>query len=206
MPEGQEKIYVITAANLASAKSSPHIEGYINKGYEVLFLTDPVDEWVAQNLTEFKEKSIVNINSGNDDLSSDEDKEALEQLTETYKPFLDFASESLGEDIKEVRLSKRLTDSPCCIVNDAGSMTSQMEEILRRSGQAIPAQQRIMEINPEHDLVKKLYDMHGDDTTKERVADYVNILRDQALLADGSAINDSGAFARRIQKLMAEAV
>ena len=206
MAEGQEKIYIITAANLAAAKGSPHIEGYLNKGYEVLYLCDPVDEWVAQHLTEYKDKQIVNINSGSDDLSTDEEKEELEKLSESYKPFMEFAQGCLGDDIKEVRLSKRLTDSPCCIVNDANAMTSQMEEILRRSGQAIPPQQRILEINPEHSIVKKLYDIYDDDARKEHVGDYFQILRDQALLADGSPIKDTAAFAKRIQNLMNEAV
>ena len=206
MAEGQEKIYIITAANLAAAKGSPHIEGYLNKGYEVLYLCDPVDEWVAQHLTEYKDKQIVNINSGSDDLSTDEEKEELEKLSESYKPFMEFAQGCLGDDIKEVRLSKRLTDSPCCIVNDANAMTSQMEEILRRSGQAIPPQQRILEINPEHSIVKKLYDIYDDEARKEHVGDYFQILRDQALLADGSPIKDTAAFAKRIQNLMNEAV
>ena len=206
MPEDQEKIYIITAANIASAKGSPHIEGYLSKGYEVLYLTDPVDEWVAQHLTEYNEKTIININSGADDLSSDEEKEELEKLSENYKPFMEFANECLGEDIKEVRLSKRLTDSPCCIVNDDNAMTSQMEEILRRSGQAIPPQQRILEINPEHSIVQKLHEIYDDDARKDSVGDYIQILRDQALLADGSNIKDTAAFARRIQKLMTEAV
>ncbi len=202
MGEDQEKIYVITAPNLAAAKGSPHLEGYLSKGYEVLYLTDPVDEWVAQHLNEYKEKSLVNINSGGDDLSDEDDKKALEELSESFKPFMDFANETLGEDIKEVRLSKRLTDSPCCIVNDAGGMTSQMEELLRRNGQALPPQQRILELNPDHELIQKLNDLHGDDSKAEVLDDYIQVLRDQALLADGSQIKDNVGFAKRIQKLM----
>lgn len=206
MADDQEKIYVITASSLAAAKGSPHLEGYLNKGYEVLYLTDPVDEWVAQHLNEYQEKAIVNINSGSDDLSDDEDKEELEKLSEDYKPFMEHAQECLGEDIKEVRLSKRLTDSPCCIVNDAGGVTSQMEELLRRNGQQLPPQQRILELNPEHELIKKLKELHGDDSKKAVLDDYIQVLRDQALLADGSQVKDAVGFARRIQKLMADSV
>ncbi len=206
MPEGQEKIYVITAASLAAAKGSPHVEGYVSKGYEVLFLTDPVDEWLVQHLTQYQEKQILNINSGADDLADDEDKEALEKLSEGFKPFMDYAKECLGEEIKEVRLSKRLTDSPCCIVNDAGGVTNQMEELLRRNGQALPPQQRILEINPEHELIKKLNELHGDESKQQTLNDYIQVLRDQALLADGSQIKDNVGFAKRIQSLMAGAI
>ncbi|NRA39509.1 MAG: molecular chaperone HtpG [Planctomycetes bacterium] len=205
MPEGQENIYILPATSLSAAQGSPHLEGYLKKGYEVLFLVEPVDEWVSQHLNTYKEKTVVNIVNGADDLSDEGDKEELEKISEDYKAFMEFCGEKLGDDIKEVRLSRRLTDSPCCIVNDDGGVSSQMEELMKRHGQAMPAQQRILELNPDHELVQKLNELHSNDGDQAQLDNYVHLLRDQALLSDGSPVADSIAFAKRIQGLMASA-
>ena len=205
MAEGQEKIYLITAPSLAAAKGSPHAEGLLKKGYEVLYLVDPVDEWVARDLNEFDGTTISNITSGDSETNEDEQKE-LEEANKNFEGFLSYAKEQFDSGIKEVRLTKRLADSPCCIVADAGGMSPHMEEMMRRHGQDVPAQERILELNPEHDLVQRLNNLHGDDSKREHVGEYLHVLRDQALLAAGAQVPDSTAFAKRVQNLLSAAL
>ncbi|MDA3959276.1 MAG: molecular chaperone HtpG [Planctomycetota bacterium] len=205
MPEGQEKIYYVSAASLAAAKASPHLEGFVKKGYEVLYLVDPVDEWVASNLGEIEGKQLASVAKGAAELGDDDDtKKALEEKQEGYKDFLGFCQESLGDGIKEVRLTARLTDSPCCLVADEGGMSTNMEEMMRRFGQDVPTQSRILELNPEHPLVQSLQQRHGSDS--EGLGDYIAVLRDQALLAEGARIADPAAFAKKITAIMTSAV
>ncbi len=206
MPEGQEDIYFVTAANLAGAKSSPHLEGFLSKGYEVLYLIDPVDEWVGQHLTDFNEKKLVNVLKGSADLEDDDSKKELEDKAKEIEPFLTFCTGKLDDSIKEVRLSSRLTDSPCCIVADEHGMTNQMEAMMKQFGQAGPEQKRILELNPEHELVQRLIHIHGDNAEAEMLSDHILVLRDQALLAEGSPVKDPAAFARRVQGLMSSAL
>ena len=206
MPEGQEQIYYVTAASLPAAKSSPHLEGFAKKGWEVLYLVDPVDEWVSQHITEFDGKQLASVAKGAVDLDDDEDaKAALAQQSETYKEFLGFAKDSLGDGIKEVRLTKRLTDSPCCLVADEHGMSTNMEEMLRKFGQEVPAQDRILELNPDHALVQKLQSAHAAGNT-DHLGDYVSVLRDQALLAEGARIADPAAFAKRVTAILTDAI
>ena len=206
MPEGQEKIYFVSAASLAAAKASPHLEGYRKKGYEVLFLTDPVDEWVGNQLGEFDGKSFVSVAKGADDLADDEEQKVLEERSKEYEDLLGYAKEALGDGVKEVRLSARLTDSPCCLVAESHGMSNNMEELMRRYGQDVPPQQRILELNPDHELVQHLRRLHADEERREQVADHLQVLRDQSLLAEGARIDDPAAFARRVQQLMASAI
>ncbi|MFW5845375.1 MAG: molecular chaperone HtpG, partial [Planctomycetota bacterium] len=205
MPAGQEQIYYITAPSLASARSAPQLEGYRKKGYEVLFFTAPVDEFIGQHYTRFEDTELVNVLSGDSQLEDEESKEALARRSEEFKPFLDWSKEEL-DGIKEVRLTSRLTDSPCCIVNDRQGMTTQMEELMKSFGQSVPEQERILELNPDHELVQRLQALHGDEGRRDTVRDHLQVLRDQALLAEGAKIKDQGSFAQRVQRLMAQAL
>lgn len=205
MPEGQDKIYLLAAPNLAAAKSSPHAEAVLKKGFEVLYLVEPVDEWVARDLTTFDDTEVLNITQGEAE-QDEEDKKALEEATKEYSDLLGFAKDQFAADIKEVRLTKRLADSPCCIVADQHGMSHHMEEMLRRHGQDIPPQQRILELNPDHALVQKLKELYGDEDRRTEVQNHLHLLRDQALLAEGAQVPDSGAFARRVQDLMSKAI
>jgi molecular chaperone HtpG len=209
MPEGQDKIYFITAASLTAAVASPHLEGFAKRGYEVLLLTDPVDEWVTnpmQGVRDYEGKELVSVAKGAAELGEDEGAKAeLEEQTKTYADFLGFAKESLGEGIKEVRLTHRLTDSPCCLVTEAGGMSTNLEELMRSYGQDVPAQQRILELNPGHPLVQRLQAAHAAGGDRP-LADYVSVLRDQALRAEGARIPDPAGFARRITGIMSSAV
>ncbi len=200
MPEGQQAIYFVTGATIAAAKSSPQLEGFTKRGFEVLFLVDQVDEWVAQHVTEFAGKKLVNVAKGTEDLGNEDEKKAIEEKTKELSGFIGFVKESLGDGIKEVRLTNRLTDSPCCLVGEEHSLTPQMEELMRKMGQDVPPSTRILELNASHPLVAKLQALQASDATK--AADHVRVLRDQAVLAEGGRIADPAAFAKRVQELL----
>jgi molecular chaperone HtpG len=202
MPEGQKAIYVLGAPSLEAARSSPHLEGFAKKGYEVLFLVDQVDEWVVSHFHEFDKRPLHNVAKGAADLASDEDRKALEEKQKQLGGFLGFAKESLGDEVAEVRLTDRLTDSPCCLVGEEHSISPQMEELMRRLGQDVPRQKRILELNPAHPLVERLQAAHASGGDAERLKRQVRLLRDQAVLAEGGRPADPAAFAKAVQELM----
>ncbi len=206
MPAGQEKIYFSLASTLEAAKSSPHLEAFAKKGYEVLFFADPVDEWVVSHLTEFDKKPLANVAGASSDLTSEDDKKELAEKTKTYEGFLGYCKTALGDDVKEVRLTNRLTDSPCVLVDEDSGMNPQMEEMMRRMGQPVPPRQRTLELNAAHPLVERLQALHGTDATNAKLSGYVAVLRDQALLAEGGKLDDAAGFAKRVQDLLAAAV
>ncbi len=205
MPEAQKAIYYVNGASASAALASPHLEGYRRKGWEVLLLTEPVDEWVVQHFREFSGKPLKAAGQGQDDLASEDEKKALEERAKEAAGFLGFVKESLGEDIGEVRLSNRLTDSPCCLVAGEGAMSPQMDEMLRRMGQQPPSRKRTLEINPGHPLVERLQALHAAGST-DQAKGYVQVLRDQALLAEGGRLDDAAGFAKRVQDLMLAAM
>ncbi|MBS0659498.1 MAG: molecular chaperone HtpG [Verrucomicrobia bacterium] len=206
MPEGQDKIYFALAGSLDAAKSSPHLEAFAKKGYEVLFWVDPVDEWVVSHLTEFEKKPLANVATAAADLASEDEKKALEEQAKSFEGFLGFCKTALGEGVKDVRLTNRLTDSPCVLVEEAGGMGAQFEEMMRRMGQPVPPRQRALELNAEHPLIARLQALHAADAADSRLPGYVTVLRDQALLAEGGQLEDAAGFARRVQELMAKAI
>ncbi len=204
-PETQKEIIYVAGPSLAAAKTNPAIEGFVKAGREVLFLCDPVDEWVAQHLTEFDGRKLVDAAKGVGDLLDADAKKALEAKTKELESFLGFAKETLT-DIGEVRLSGRLADSPACLVAEEHAMSSQMEAMMRRMGQAVPESKRTLELNPGHALVQRLVAMHGDEARRGEVADGLQLLRDIASLAAGGTVADGGAAARRVQTLLAKAL
>jgi molecular chaperone HtpG len=206
MPAGQEKIWFVQAGSLEAAKSSPHLEGFKKKGWEVLFFADPVDEWVVSHLTEFDKRPLMSVVSGATDLADEAEKKALEEKAKSYEGFLGFCKESLGEGVAEVRLTSRLTDSPCCLVTDSDGMSPQIEEMMRRMGQPVPPRKRTLELNAGHPLVERLQALHSADAGDSRLGTYLSVLRDQALLAEGGKLDDAAGFARKVQELMASAV
>lgn len=195
--EGQEAIWYVTAANLEAARCAPQAEALRAKGVEVLYWTDPVDEWVSQHLTEFEKIPLRHVARSDADAG-----EVAAELTERFAPLCSFAQERVT-GLKEVRLSARLTDSPCCLVANAQDVSPQFEEILRRAGQQVPAQQRVLELNPSHPLVEGLLGLHADEGRRDELATHLQTLHDQALLAEGGRLSDPGAFARRVQALLA---
>ncbi|MCW8839636.1 MAG: molecular chaperone HtpG [Gammaproteobacteria bacterium] len=202
MKEGQEAIYYITADSFAAAKNSPHLEIFRKKGIEVLLLHERVDEWLASSLMEFDGKPLKSVTKGELDLGELEDEEEKKQqeaIAEEYEEMVRQVQETLGEKVKEVRISHRLTNSPACLVTEEGEMSANLERILKSVGQDAPTIKPIMEINPEHPLVSKLKGEEG-----ERFDDLTNILFDQALLAEGGTLDDPASFVAKLNKVLLE--
>ena len=199
MKEGQDKIYFVTAETFNAAKNSPHLEVFRKKGIEVLLLTDRVDEWVTGNLTEFDGKALVSVAKGGLDLGALEDeaeKQEVEKAADEYKELLNKMKASLGERVKDVKVTLRLTDSPACLVADEHDLGMNLARILKAAGQNAPVSKPILEINPSHPAVLRLKyeDKHFDD--------WAAVLFDQALLAEGGALDDPATFVKRINQLM----
>ena len=198
MKEGQEAIYYITADTLAAAKNSPQLEIFRKKGLEVLLLSDRVDEWMLSHLYEFDGKPLQSVAKGAFDLGKlqdEEEKKQAEQAAESFKPVLERLQQALKDRAKDVRVTSRLVDSPACIVVDEGDMSSHLARLLKQSGQSAPASKPILEVNPEHALVKRL---DGD----ARFDDLAQILFDQALLAEGGQLDDPAAYVQRVNRLL----
>ncbi len=203
MPEGQPAIYYLTAPQPRGRAREPAARGVPGKGYEVLLLVDNVDEWVIGHLHEFDKRPLRSVAKGATDLASAEDKKALEEQQKAHGGFIAFVKEAAGENIGEVRLSDRLTDSPCCLVGEEHAMSPQMEELMRRMGQEVPRQKRTLELNPTQPLVQGLRAaQEGGKGDPERLKGQVRLLRDQALLAEGGRLQDPAAFAKGVQELM----
>jgi molecular chaperone HtpG len=203
MKEGQEKIYYIAAENFNTAKSSPHLEVFRKKGIEVLLLTDRVDEWLMSHLSEFDGKSLQDVGKGELDLGkldTEEEKQAKEKVAEQLKPLLERVKAALTEQVAEVRITDRLTDSPACVVVAEHDMGAQMRRILEQAGQKLPDSKPILELNPEHPLVKKL----EQEASESRFGDLAHILFDQANLAEGAQLQDPAAYVQRLNKLLLE--
>ena len=199
MKENQEMIYFITAESHIAAKNSPHLEVFKKKGVEVLLLSDRVDEWLVSHLTEFDGKTLQSVLRGDLDLGDEEDKAEKEKLTEEFKSVTEKVKNLLGDKISEVRMSQRLTDSPSCLVLNESDMSEQMQKILEAAGQYAPKAQPVLELNPDHALVKKLHDL-GDD----QLNDWAMLLFEQAALAAGNQLEDSAEFVKRVNRLLTD--
>lgn len=200
MVEGQEKIYYITADSYAAAKSSPHLELFRKKGIEVLLLSDRIDEWMMSYLTEFDGKTFQSVSKADESLSklADEETEEQKEAEKALEPFVERVKTLLGERVKEVRLTHRLTDTPAIVTTDANEMTTQMAKLFAAAGQDVPEVKYIFEINPEHGLVKRVADTQDE----ARFAEWVELLLDQALLAERGTLDDPNQFIRRMNQLL----
>ncbi|MEW7987537.1 MAG: molecular chaperone HtpG [Candidatus Thiodiazotropha sp.] len=201
MQEGQDKIYYITADSPAAARFSPHLEVLKKKGVEVLLLSDRVDEWLVTSLTEFEDKQLQSVAKGALDLGELEDKEekeSSEKQSEEHKELLQRMQDVLGEAVKEIRVSQRLTDSPACLVVEEHDMSANLARVLKSVGQDAPQTKPIMEINAEHPLVERLEGEQDGD----KFGDLTKVLFDQAQLAEGGQLDDPAAFVRRLNSLM----
>lgn len=199
MSEGQDKIYYITADSYAAANSSPHLELFRKKGIEVLLLSERIDEWMMSYLTEFDGKSFQSVSKADEALEklaeeTEEQKDAEKQL----EPFIERVKTLLGERVKDVRLTHRLTDTPAIVTTDADEMSTQMAKLFAAAGQQAPEVKYIFELNPEHALVKRASDV-GDN---EQFAEWIDLLLDQALLAERGTLEDPNQFIRRMNKLL----
>ncbi|HEY9080391.1 molecular chaperone HtpG [Magnetovibrio sp.] len=213
MKDGQDAIYYIAGEDAAQVATSPHLEGFKAKGVEVLLLTDPVDEFWMQHITQFSDKSFKSITRGAADLDaikSDASEAKAEDDKAEDAPDLDTLIAAikleLGESVKDVRASKRLTESPVCLVADEGDMDVNMERLLRRHGQMKSGLPRVLEINPTHAIVKKLAERAGGNADDGLLKDAAHLLLDQARIADGEAPADPAAFAKRLASVMVHAL
>ena len=208
MPSEQKEIYYISGESRDKVAKSPHLEAFKKRGYEVLFLTDAIDEWVVNSITEYDGKQLKAVDRGDLDLGDPEGKEEREKDRENaskeFKKLIKHIEKKLGDDLKEVRISDRLTDSPCCLVADEHGMNAHMERIMRAMNQELPENKRILEINPDHDLIERMNDMVKAGSNTEQVDDYVDLLYNQALLTEGSAPKDPARFAKLVSRLMVE--
>ena len=200
MVEGQEKIYYITADSYAAAKSSPHLELFRKKGIEVLLLSDRIDEWMMSYLTEFDGHAFQSVSKADESLSklADEENEEQKEAEKALEPFVERVKTLLGERVKEVRLTHRLTDTPAIVTTDANEMTTQMAKLFAAAGQEVPEVKYIFELNPDHQLVKRV----ADTPDEARFGEWVELLLDQALLAERGTLDDPNQFIRRMNQLL----
>ncbi|MBX7456299.1 molecular chaperone HtpG [Mycolicibacterium sp. 3033] len=199
MKDGQEQIFYATGDSREQILRSPHLEAFKAKGYEVLLLTDPVDEVWVQTVTEFDGKPLQSVARGEVDLESDEERSAREAEREeqgkTFAELMSWLKETLDEHVKEVRLSSRLTESPACLITDAFDITPALARLYKASGQEVPVAKRILELNPDHPLVTGLRQAHQDRPDDPAVAETAELLYGTALLAEGGALDDPARFA-----------
>ncbi|EFV40331.1 HtpG family chaperone protein [Hafnia paralvei ATCC 29927] len=200
MVEGQEKIYYITADSYAAAKSSPHLELLRKKGIEVLLLSDRIDEWMMSYLTEFDGKPFQSVSKKDESLDKLADEETSEQkeAEKALEPFVDRVKKLLGDRVKDVRLTHRLTETPAVVTTDADEMTTQMAKLFAAAGQAAPEIKYIFELNPDHALVKRA----ADEQDEARFGEWIELLLDQSLLAERGSLEDPNLFIKRVNDLL----
>ena len=202
----QKNIYFLTGDSRATVDNSPHLEVFKKKDVEVLFMTEPVDEFILPGFGEYSDKNLKSIAQGDIDLGTEEEKKIAEEqkkeVTGKYKNLIKKIEESLKEDVKEVRLSNRLTDSPSCLVTDEGDINPQMERIFAAMNQPVPEVKRILEINPNHPVIEKMNKIFESDKKDSKVSDFSELLHNQALLTEGVAVKDPVRFSKLITDLM----
>ncbi|UCQ53443.1 molecular chaperone HtpG [Edwardsiella tarda] len=201
MKEGQEKIYYITADSYAAAANSPHLELLRKKGIEVLLLSDRIDEWMMSYLTEYDAKFFQSVSKKDEaleKLADEGDSEAQKEADKALEPFVERVKTLLGERVKEVRLTHRLTDTPAVVSTDGDEMTTQMAKLFAAAGQQVPEVKYIFELNPEHPLVQRAAEQQEDD----RFAQWIDLLLDQALLAERGTLEDPNQFIKRVNALL----
>ena len=201
MKEGQDKIYYVTADTFAAAKNSPQLEVFRKKGIEVLLLAERIDEWMVGSLHEFEGKSLQSVAKGELDLgklADEAEKKEQEKESGEHKDFVEKIQKALGERVKEVRVTLRLTDSPACLVADQHELGANLERLLKAAGQKVPSTKPILEINPRHPLVQRL----KCETDEQRFGDWSHVLFDQALLSEGGQLEDPATFVKRLNQLL----
>jgi molecular chaperone HtpG len=205
MPIAQGEIYYITGKPDENVMQSPYLEAFREKVYEVLIMTDDIDDFIMLDLHEYKDKKIKSVIKG--DISLDNAEQAVkERSKEKFEKLLAAIKEQLKEEVKDVRLSGRLKDSACCLVADEGGLDPQMEKLLKSMGQEVPSQKRILEINPSHQVFEAMNNLIVQGGHEVTVKEYIDLLYNQALLLEGSKVKDPSAFAKSIAKLMLENV
>lgn len=203
MKDGQDKIYYVTADTFTAAANSPHLEIFRKKGIEVLLLSDRVDEWMLSYLREFDGKSLVSVAKGGLDLAEladEEEKKRQSEVAETFKPLVERLQQALAEQVKEVRVTQRLVDSPACVVVGQNELSPHLLRMLKAAGQEAPEVKPVLEINPDHALIARIRD-----ASDAEFGDWAALLLDQAQLAEGAQIADPAAFVKRLNGLLLKA-
>jgi len=199
MQDGQDKIYYIAADSHAAARNSPHLEIFKKKGIEVLLLSDRVDEWLTSHLVEYDGKKLQSVAKGELDLGADEDSEKeLEEKAKSSEKLIKRMKKALDDKAEDVRVTNRLTDSPACIIINEQDMAMHMQRLLKEAGHAMPSSRPVLEINPDHPIVKKL----KVEKSKKKFDDWSNILFDQAILAEGGQLEDPASFVAKLNKML----
>ena len=204
MPEGQEAIYYITGESLEAVARSPHLEACHARGYQVLFMTDPIDEWVVQDLPNFKDKPLRSVTQGDLDIPEKPEENQDDSKTDIAAA-LGKARELLSDRVKDVRASKRLRESASCLVDDEGGLSRNMERILKAARQNVPSRQRILELNPDHPFVQAVSKLASESPDDARVGTWLELLYDQAALAEG-VVADPAGMVKRIQSVLNSAI
>ena len=208
MKADQEEIYYLTGELRSAVENSPHLEAFKDKGYEVLYLVDPVDELVVQHLFDFEDKKLKSVGKGTVELGTKEEKEKAEQETkekeEEYKDLMELMQKHLDEHVKHVRLSSRLTASPACLVGAEHDYSPQMEKLLQAGKGGGPKQRRILELNPKHPILEKLHERFDADKDDALLPDYADLLMGYALLAEGTELVDPVRFNQLVADVMLE--
>jgi len=209
MPSTQTEIFYLAAESLEAARQSPHLENVVKSGCDVLLFTDAIDQWVADELQSYDGCKLRAIDKGDLELGTEtekaETKRKIEEAGKTFQPLLALIRSKLGEEVKEVRLSARLSDSVCCLVADEHALNASMERMMRAMNQELPKQARILEVNPDHAVLKRMKAMFEADASDPRLADYVELLHGQALLGEGNTPRNPQRFTRLLANLMAGA-
>lgn len=205
MPEEQEEIYFITGNNLKEIEASPYLEALKKKGYEVLYMLDEIDDIIMSSLMEYKKKKVRSIIKGDIDLG-DENKEEKEKKEKEFKDLLGTMKDALGDKVTDVKLSGRLTDSACCLVSSEGDIDPQMAKMMEAMGQPVPTAKRVLEVNPAHELFKKMQALFDVDSKSGVIKDYSQLLYDLSMVLEGNQPEDTGVFSKLVTQLMTKGV
>ena len=204
MPESQKEIYYITGEKRESVASSPALEYFRSKGYDVLFMTDPIDDWIMQQMFQYRKKNFKSIAKG--DFEVEGAVETLKAAQEKFAGLVEFLKKALGDKVGEVRFSARLTDSPCCLITEGNALSPHLERLFKAMHQEIPESKRILELNPKHPLIEAMFELSKQSDKAPELEMYAKVLFDQALLTEGSPLPDPAAFAREVTKLLLKGI
>ncbi len=204
MPESQKEIYYITGEKRESVASSPALEYFRSKGYDVLFMTDPIDDWIMQQMFQYRKKNFKSIAKG--DFEVEGAVETLKAAQEKFAGLVEFLKKALGDKVGEVRFSARLTDSPCCLITEGNALSPHLERLFKAMHQEIPESKRILELNPKHPLIEAMFELSKQSDKAPELEMYAKVLFDQALLTEGSPLPDPAAFAREVTNLLLKGI
>ena len=204
MPESQKEIYYITGEKRESVASSPALEYFRSKGYDVLFMPDPIDDWIMQQMFQYRKKNFKSIAKGDFEVEGAADM--LKAAQEKFAGLVEFLKKALGDKVGEVRFSARLTDSPCCLITEGNALSPHLERLFKAMHQEIPESKRILELNPKHPLIEAMFELSKQSDKAPELEMYAKVLFDQALLTEGSPLPDPAAFAREVTNLLLKGI